>query len=437
MKMAATASDRPGGKLLDIFQTSADRQGAYDFVDNDRVKASAIALAGWQATYARSEASKIVHCVVDGSSLAIVDQTGTKGFGNVGSTLNGACGLKVVTAYAVDQEGTPIGVTHQQYWTRKSGKERHDQYKRPASEKETQKWLDAIKQTAKLFGEDASKLWFLVDREGDNQSFLTLLASLKGVRFTIRSCANRRLFKGESDSHMLAKLRRQKPLGSYEITIPAGRRRPARCAKMIVRATTMTIAMTDMITYKITPMRLTVVEALELLSPDFKGKPIEWRLLTNVPVKTFRDAQRVIRGYTYRWRIEEFHKTWKSSACDIEGTQLRDPENVIRFATLMASVASRIERLKVRSRKEPDLPADVELKPSEIKAILKLKRLHKKRTETIPDSMPTLAQAIWWLAELGGYTGKSSGGPPGAITIRRGLKYIAPVALLYEKNEMR
>ena len=26
-----------------------------------------------------------------------------------------------------------------------------------------------------------------------------------------------------------------------------------------------------------------------------------------------------------------------------------------------------------------------------------------------------------WLAELGGYTGKSSGGPPGTITISRGL----------------
>ena len=29
--------------------------------------------------------------------------------------------------------------------------------------------------------------------------------------------------------------------------------------------------------------------------------------------------------------------------------------------------------------------------------------------------MPTIAQAIIWLTDLGGYTGQSSGGPPGTL----------------------
>ena len=37
-------------------------------------------------------------------------------------------------------------------------------------------------------------------------------------------------------------------------------------------------------------------------------------------------------------------------------------------------------------------------------ALITLKRRTKKRTETIPDDVPSLAQAIWWMAELGGYT---------------------------------
>jgi hypothetical protein len=57
-----------------------------------------------------------------------------------------------------------------------------------------------------------------------------------------------------------------------------------------------------------------------------------------------------------------------------------------------------------------------------------LKREHKKKTEVVPDTMPTIAQATRWLADLGGYTGRSSGGPPGAITIRRGLEYLKPAA---------
>ena len=99
----------------------------------------------------------------------------------------------------------------------------------------------------------------------------------------------------------------------------------------------------------------------------------------------------------------------------------------------MATVAARIERLKHRSRTEPSLPASVELSEHEIQALIFLKRKYKKQTETIPDDMPTLAQAVTWLAEIGGYTGpRVSGGPPGSITIRRGLEHILPAAVILE-----
>jgi hypothetical protein len=42
--------------------------------------------------------------------------------------------------------------------------------------------------------------------------------------------------------------------------------------------------------------------------------------------------------------------------------------------------------------------------------------------------VPTIAQATLWLAELGGYTGKSSGGPPGTITISRSLAKVGAAA---------
>jgi hypothetical protein len=44
---------------------------------------------------------------------------------------------------------------------------------------------------------------------------------------------------------------------------------------------------------------------------------------------------------------------------------------------------------------------------------------------------------VRWLADIGGYTGpKVSGGPPGSVTIRRGLDYIRPVADALEQLEM-
>jgi hypothetical protein len=99
-------------------------------------------------------------------------------------------------------------------------------------------------------------------------------------------------------------------------------------------------------------------------------------------------------------------------------------------ATLLAAVATRVERLKHLARETPDAPASVELSEAEIQATILLKREYKKRTETIPDSMPTIAQATHWIAQLGGYTGKSSGGPPGSVTIGRGLRDVLVAARL-------
>ncbi len=105
------------------------------------------------------------------------------------------------------------------------------------------------------------------------------------------------------------------------------------------------------------------------------------------------------------------------------------------WATLLAAVAVRIERLKILARTEPQQPADIELTRHEIRALIVLKRQQKKRTEVITDAMPTIGQATLWIAELGGYTGKSSGGPPGSITIRRGLDRLLPAAQLLQALE--
>jgi hypothetical protein len=48
--------------------------------------------------------------------------------------------------------------------------------------------------------------------------------------------------------------------------------------------------------------------------------------------------------------------------------------------------------------------------------------------------VPTIGLAARWIADLGGYTGRSSGDPPGSIVIRRGLFWIAPAVLLAKKR---
>ena len=155
-------------------------------------------------------------------------------------------------------------------------------------------------------------------------------------------------------------------------------------------------------------------------------------LLTNHPVDTLEQGQLVIDSHEKRWRIEEVHKTWKSGGCGIESSQLHTAAAAMKWSTILFTVAVRVERIKYLARTSPDVPASEELSSHEIRALILLKRKYKKRTETIPDAMPTLAQAARWIADLGGYTGKSSGGPFGSITLGRGLTTVVTVAAALE-----
>jgi Transposase DNA-binding/Transposase DDE domain len=435
VSMAATALARPAGRVLQVFQTSAERQGAYDLLENAACKPEALTDALGVASACRSAGSPRVFVSTDGSSLSLVDPHGKKGFGRIGSTKSGGRGLKVITSLAIDPDGAIIGVLDQQWWSRTSGRKRHNCHARALKDKETAHWVSSIEASKARLAEHApdTRIWFLLDRENDRRDCLTALRD-SGATYVVRSAWNRRLV--DSDSlYLVEHLQTVVPLHEYSLNVAAGPRRSARVARMVVRATRVQVRLRDRRSEGKQPLEITVVEAREEGTAPPGETPIHWRLLTNHVVLSKDDADEVIDAYAKRWPIEEFHKTWKIGACNIEDSQLRAKAAMIKWAILMAAVAARIERLKMLSRTQPELPAGRELTEFQIRALIELKRRYKKRTETIPDTEPTLAQAIWWLAELGGYTGKSSGGPPGSIAIRRGLDYIAPAAALLEALE--
>jgi hypothetical protein len=161
-------------------------------------------------------------------------------------------------------------------------------------------------------------------------------------------------------------------------------------------------------------------------------KPIQWLLLSNQSAETADQARSFLNVYTLRWQIEEFHKTWKSGYCGVEDMQLRTANAAKIWATILATVATRVERLKHLAREEPQKPASIELSSVEIRALKLLKTRQKSRVEVIPKGMPTIKLAVRWLADLGGYTRPSDGSAPGSITIGRGLAQLATAVEVLE-----
>jgi len=149
---------------------------------------------------------------------------------------------------------------------------------------------------------------------------------------------------------------------------------------------------------------------------------LDWMLFTNRPVTSLAEAKQIIASYCHRWRIEDFHKTWKSGVCRVEDTQLRKSDHVVRWGAMLAAVATRVERLKFLARTSPDEPATIGLTEMEIDALRAAKRARfSTHNETITDEMPTIATAVLWIAQFGGFQGRGNA-KPGSITLGRGLE---------------
>jgi hypothetical protein len=423
--MATVAAGRPAGRITETFRGSAQRQGAYKLLETEKVSPTVLTKAMGVAGARRAAAEKFVFCPVDGSSLTLTDRAACKDFGPIGTRSQGARGLKVMNAMLLSPEGVPLGISAQEWWARpakKPTKKHHDRL--PPEEKEIDKWRTVMDTTRAIMGEHApeTRCWFQLDREGDAWPVL-VQAGKDGHLFTIRATWNRRLLDSRNrKTYLRSSLARQPFATNFSLDVKASAKRSARTANMSVRACSVVLDLKDKKKSERIAFRVNVVHAVECGTTPRGEKRIEWLLFTNHRVDRIKDLEQILFGYSMRWRIEEFHRAWKRGVCRVEETQLRTTAAVIKWATILAAVAVRVERIKQMSREEPDRPASDEFSPEELQAIVILRFEKSQKNRPARGSVPTMAQATLWLAQLGGFAGSRNSGPPGAVTIARGLQ---------------
>lgn len=211
-----------------------------------------------------------------------------------------------------------------------------------ADEKESGKWLAAAATSRLRMGSMMSNVIAVCDREADIHAYLQDKLA-HNERFVVRSKHPRK--DVESGLYLYDHLKNQPELGGYQISIPQkgvvdkrGKRknRPARKASLSLRS--------GRITLKQGNITLNAVLAEEINPP--KGEtPLKWLLLTSEPVESLAKALRVIDIYTHRWRIEEFHKAWKTGA-GAERQRMEEPDNLERMVSILSFVAVRLLQLR-------------------------------------------------------------------------------------------
>jgi hypothetical protein len=380
-----------------------DTKAAYAFFANPHALPAEILLPHQQRTLERMAAHPLILAIQDTTLLNYTHHRATTGLVPIGG---GQRGLVMHSTLAATPHGLPLGVLDQQIWARpdpQPGTKRAKQ--RPIEQKESHKWLSALRETVSMLPSEI-RLVTIADREADIFEFLAEADELE-AEYVIRAAQDRRL-KGQVGL-LWAHMAKQEVVGTVMVEVAARAGRAARQAELRVRVAQVTLQPpqrgADDAGVWLEPLTMWALWLHEETAPE-GIEPLDWLLLTNVPIASWQDATERIGWYCLRPLIESWHKILKSG-CTIEDCRLETAERLKTYLTLA--------------------PCTTILAEHEWKALYTA--IHRRAV--LPATPPTVGQAVRWIAQLGGFLARKGDGEPGITTIWRGWSRLADMADLY------
>ena len=158
--------------------------------------------------------------------------------------------------------------------------------------------------------------------------------------------------------------------------VPAKGQQPARQAHLALQWAAITLAPPVQAPPEIRahgPLKVWLVRAWEP-DPPPDVEPVEWVLLSSLPVENLADAQTRVDWYTCRWFCEDFHQCLKTG-CRIEQRQLDDGADIQRLLGFALPIAVRLLQLRQTVRQAPEVPATTVVEPLLVQVLARRQRL--------------------------------------------------------------
>jgi hypothetical protein len=424
---------KPSASIPGACRGWTETKGAYRFFAHPRVTAEEVLRPHSDATLARIAEHPVVLLPQDTTELDFSrPKKPVKGAGPL--SYEERTGFFQHVQLPVTPERLPLGVLDVLTWGRDPedyGK--NDRRKtKPIEEKESYRWLLGYRRACAVAAAvPATQIISISDREGDIYECFVEAQAIEGPRadWIIRACQDRSTPERSDEDETFIKLRQvvgsRTPLGRLKVQVPRSADGPAREALMTVRSATLELKPPDRVGRKLPPVTVNAVWIREESAP-VGIKPIEWLLLTSLPVDDFEAAARVVDYYGCRWPIEIFFRIYKSG-CRIEKIQLDGEDNLLPCLSLYLIVAWRVHWLTMLGRTCPDLACDVVFAEEEWRSVWTI-----VRREPAPAVAPPLNEMIGLVASLGGYLGRKHDGPPGAQVLWIGIQRMRDFALAWQ-----
>jgi hypothetical protein len=426
-------SSRVGSSTPWACQDWANTKAAYRFFGNDRVGEGNILAGHFASTRERFVATSdsavlILHDTTefsyrheDSASIGILKKIPAGHKGRAG--LYTSCGILMHSSLVITREGLPLGLAAIKFWNRdkfhgaNALKRRINPTRVPIEKKESIRWLENLRQATELLG-DPKRCVHIGDRESDIYELFCLAQELN-TQFLVRTCVDR--LAGEGTTTVVAEMKGSDLRGLHSLQV-RNKHGEASTAVLELRFRRMVVRPPKGKQKHYPELILTAIHATETNIPKDRER-IEWKLLTNLPVRSCLDAIEKLEWYAQRWKIETFHKILKSG-CRAEEAKLRTAERLVNLIAILTILSWRIFWITMLNRTRHDAAPTEAF--TELDQYLLDELVPNKGS---PPAAPSLGHYIVKLARLGGYLARAHDPPPGNTVIWRGLSRLTDIEL--------
>jgi hypothetical protein len=436
-------SKKPNMSIPAAMDNRAEMEAAYRFFNNPNVSRDEIRAPHVRSTQERMRQTDVALLVQDTTQLDLT-RPNQQVAGTGPLEFNSRFGVFHHPLIAFDTDGIPLGEVWTKDWTRDTietelspDEKRKLRKETPIEDKESIRWLEGVRaarETAKTC--PTTQCICIGDSEADIYELFVEPLDLGDGRkldLLIRGAQDRSLH--DEGNHLLETLRASPCVSEGTVSINSRTpkvkvterkrnvQRDARIATVVIRAMTVTFNPPPRPDRKLPEITLNVV-LVEEPNPPEGQQPIQWILVTTLPINTVDQIQLIVKYYSIRWQIEVYFKTLKSG-CRIEERYFERIGPLLNCVAVYAIVAWKILYLCRLSKECPDLDCEVVFEPNEWKAVYMVVR----RKEP-PPTPPTLNEMVRMVASLGGYVMRTKT-QPGTQTLWFGLQRLHDLALAW------
>lgn len=440
-------ADRPTASIPAACGGHAEMTAAYRFFDNDKATFDNILLPHAESTRQRIAGQSVAIFAQDTTEVDLTrPEQEVRGAGPLDGNSRVGVLLHVLHAFTLD--GTPLGTLLATAWTRDpkeircASMTRAERAALPIEEKESYRWVTTLRQAQEVAKACPSTQCICVaDSEADIYELLAeATADSSSVDWIVRACQNRALCPENEAETSGDYLREQALAASLLFTQKIhvrgrkaktacedrGRRQPreSRDAEVSVRAAQVTLRPPRRPDRKLPEVTVNVVLVREE-NPPPNDEPVEWLLLTSLPIDDAEQVRHAIQCYCVRWMIEIFFRVLKSG-CRVEDRQFEALDRLLTCLAVYLIVAWRTLYVCRLGRSCPDISCEAVFEPAEWKAAWKV-----VRREDPPREPPSLRVMVRLVAQLGGYVERKRT-EPGPQTLWLGLQRVHDFALCWQ-----